>query len=269
MTARVWDVLASCQTARSAYLRVLARPTVRMVAQNAILLLIWMEAIGFNLIEKVASMAIDDSSLTNLVYEANALYNYVLYGHYGTFPPPSFPAFQTITALCTAPRRGRLIDHRFFVFHKNIIARGVAMYRDNAAGLVFNDHLYAMLDQYETDSNSSWIPNPVPAPALMAPYVAYTTTTPEDKRTCFVAFDERQPLTSQEILDYFQRTLLFGHCIERVDTEQAASPTQRSKHGMIVFRSEQMRNDAMMGEPAAFFLVDGRDMWVQPYDPSM
>lgn len=202
MTVRVWDVLVAGEGTRNAYLRILSRPTLRTVAQNAMCLLMWLEGtMGFHLSNKVASMAPNDSTLTHLVYEANALYNYVLHGNYGI--PPPFPAgFQTITALCGD---GRLIDHRFFIFHKDIVARGVTMFRANAGLLLFNDNLYAMMDQFETDSNSSWIPNPVPAPELVAPFVSTARTAPEDKRTSFVTFPQCQPLSSREIVDYFQR----------------------------------------------------------------
>jgi len=34
-----------------------------------------------------------------------------------------------------------------------------------------------------------------------------------------------------------------------------------------VFRSRELRDEAMHGEAAVFFRVDGRDMWGQHYRP--
>ncbi|PUZ40114.1 hypothetical protein GQ55_9G399300 [Panicum hallii var. hallii] len=259
---RVWEVLDANETARSAYLRILSRPTRREVAQNAICLLLWLETtMGFDILRSVAAMVPDDISLARIVFEANALCTYVLHGYYAM--PPPFEGFPAITALCGG---GRLIDHRFFRFHKDLVARGVTMIRDTVAALVFNDILHAMLRRLEDDSNSLLIPNPVPAPELMAPFIISTTTPPEDSQTVFVAFPEYHPLSSQDIKDYFERTLGFGHCIERIATERPCT-RQSAKHGVVVFRSAELRDEAMHGEAAVFFRVDGRDMWVQPYMP--
>lgn len=61
-------------------------------------------------------------------------------------------------------------------------------------------------------------------------------------------------------------TLGFGNCIERVTTEQPGCATQSARHDIIVFRSVEMRDAAMLGEPATFFRVDD-DMWAQSYQP--
>ncbi|CAN6288782.1 unnamed protein product [Urochloa humidicola] len=267
MAIRVWEVMDARDTARDAYLRILSRPTLRQVAQNAICLLLWLDTtMGFDVLSDVASMAPGDDTLTRVVYEANALFSYVLHGHYDASPPPyDDEGFSTITALCGG---GRLVDYWFFRFHRDLVARGVATIRDGVARLVFDENLYAMLRRYAEDCNSFLIPDPVPAPELMAPFVVTTTTPPEDSRTVFVSFPESHPLTSQEILDYFELTLRFGHCIERVGTERPCA-RRSAKHGVIVFKSVAQMREAMMGEPAAFFRVDGRDMWVQPYKASL
>ena len=57
-----------------------------------------------------------------------------------------------------------------------------------------------------------------------------------------------------------------GYCIERITTERSCA-RQSAKHGVAVFRSRELRDEAMHGEAAVFFRVDGRDMWVQPYRP--
>ncbi|CAL4940619.1 unnamed protein product [Urochloa decumbens] len=264
MAIRVWEVLDASETARNAYLRILSRPTLRQVAQNAICLLLWLDTtMGFDVLTDVASMASIDDSLTRVVYEANALCSYVLHGHYDAVPPPYDEGFSTITALCGG---GRLVDHWFFRFHRDLVARGIAMIRDGVARLVFDENLYEMMRRFEEDCNSFLIPNPEPAPELMEPFVVTTTTPPEDSRTVFVSFPECNPLTSQDILDYFELTLRYGGCIERVGTERPCA-RRSAKHGIIVFRSVAQRREVMMGEPAAVFRVDGRDMWVQPYRP--
>ena len=88
MVVRVWEVLDANETARSAYLLILSRPTRQEVAQNAICLLLWLEtAMGFDILCSVAAMAPDDISLPRIVFEANALFTYVLHGYY-ELPPP-------------------------------------------------------------------------------------------------------------------------------------------------------------------------------------
>jgi len=107
-------------------------------------------------------------------------------------------------ALCDV---GRLVDLRFFKFHKDLVARGLAVIRDNLGALLFNDSLLAMLRQFEEDANLSLTPRPLPAPELMAPFVATTRTPPEDSRTAFVAFPEchcHRP-SSQDIVNYFEK----------------------------------------------------------------
>ncbi|CAN6311900.1 unnamed protein product [Urochloa humidicola] len=266
MPIRVWEVLDASETARNAYLRMISRPTLRQVAQNAICLLLWLDTtMGFDVLTDVASMACNDDSLTRVVYEANALCSYVLHGHYGdaAVPRPFDEGFSAITALYGG---GQLVDYWFFRFHRDLVARGLAMIRDGVARLVFDDNLYEMMRRFEEDCNSFLIPNPEPAPELMEPFVVTTTTPPEDSRTVFVSFPESHPLTPQDILDYFELTLGFGHCIDLVGTERPCA-RRSAKHGVIVFKSVAQRRDAMMGEPAAIFRIDGRDMWVQSYMP--
>ena len=81
-----------------------------------------------------------------VVTEASALSSY---GHPLSTPLEGIP---TIVALCDV---GRLVDLRFFKFHKDLVARGVAVIRDNIGALVFDDHLHAMLRRFEEDANSS------------------------------------------------------------------------------------------------------------------
>ena len=102
---------------------------------------------------------------------------------------------------------GRLVDLRFFKFHRDLVARGVAVIRDNIGALVFDDHLHAMLRRFEEDANSSSTPRPLPVPELMAPFVAASRTPPEDSRTAFVAFPEcrcHRPC-SQDVVNYFEK----------------------------------------------------------------
>ena len=163
-----------------------------------------------------------------------------------------------------------------------------------------------MLRRFEEDANLSLTPRPLPAPELMVPFVATTRTPPEDSWMAFVAFPECHcyRLSSQDIVNYFEkyvdpsqefalscpicmsifislsknehlyiytslinrRTLGFGRCIERVETERPGAG-QAMKHGIIVFMSEELRDEAMFQETAAFLRVNGHDTWVQLYMP--
>ncbi|RLN40640.1 hypothetical protein C2845_PM01G21430 [Panicum miliaceum] len=261
---RVMEVLNARDTARQAYQLVLARPTELEVAKNVICLLLWLETImGVEVLDHVAAMAPADISLTLVVTEASALSSYILHGHRLPAPLEGIP---TIVALCGG---GRLVDFRFFKFHKDLVARGVAVIRDNVGALVFDDSLHAMLRRFEDDVRLLLTPRPLPAPELMAPFVATTRTPPEDSRSAFVAFLEchgHRP-SSQDIVNYFEQTLGFGRCIERVETERPGAG-QATKRGIIVFMSAELRDEVMFQETAAFFRVDGHDTWVQLYEKS-
>ncbi|CAL4915556.1 unnamed protein product [Urochloa decumbens] len=268
---RVLEVLKARATARKAYELALAMPTEQKAAKDAICLLLWLETImGVEVLNTVAAMAPGDTHLAQVVSEASAMYSYVLDGH----PPPGPPleGIPAIVALCGG---GRLVDFRFFRFHKRLVARGVAVIRDNVGALVFDDHLHAMLRRFEdADANAggrSSNPRPVPAPELMAPFVvAKTRTPPEDSRAAFIALPGchcHRP-SSQEVVNYYEKTLMFGPCIERVETERPGAG-QAPKHGIIVFVSAELRDEAMFEETGVFFRVDGHDTWVQPYMPTL
>ncbi|CAN6305874.1 unnamed protein product [Urochloa humidicola] len=270
VAVRVLEVLNARVTTRKAYELVLARPTEVEIAKDAICILLWLETImGIEVLDSVASMAPNDTYLTQVIAEASAVYSYVLDGA----PPPAPPleGIPTIVALCGG---GRLIDFRFFRFHKALVARGVAVIRDNVASLVFDDHLHVKLRRFQDDdadaAGSKSTPRPVPAPELMAPFVAATRTPTEDSRAAFIALPGchcHRP-SSQEVANFFEQTLRFGPCIERVETERPGTG-QPPKHGIIVFTSAELRDEAMFEEAGVFFRVDGHDTWVQPYMPPL
>ncbi|KAG0550230.1 hypothetical protein BDA96_01G321800 [Sorghum bicolor] len=266
MVFLVGEVLEANRTARRAYLRVLFESTGRDVAKKVICLLLWLEmTMGFQVLGSVATMTSGDMSLARVIVEACAVYNYVLHGSYEQ--PAPLVDIPTIVALCGV-RGGRLVDSRFFMFHKDIVARGVAFIRDTFAPLIFDDYLHGMLHRFNDVSNSFLVPAPLPAPELMAPFIVFTSLPPEDYQTAFVAIPEHDPLSSQDIQEYFERRLMFGPCIERIDTERPGVG-QGPKHCVIVFRSTQQRDEAMFQEAAAFFRVNNGDMWVQIYMPPL
>ncbi|RLN41726.1 hypothetical protein C2845_PM01G21450 [Panicum miliaceum] len=267
---RVWEVLDAGETARSAYERVLARPTSLEVARNTICLLLWLETIaGVHVLEDVSAMeGSGNITLSRLVTEADALYNYLLHGREALPEPCCLAGIPAIEALCSS---GRLVDLRFFKFHRDLVARGLTVVRDTIAEVVFSDRLHAMLRRFEDEvhsSTTSVTTSVLPAPELIAPFVAITRTPPEDSRTAFVAFWEGHPLSSQDIVNYFERRLGFGRCIERVETEQP-SAGQTPKHAVIVFSSAALRQQVMFNETAVYYRVNGYDMWVQAYKPSL
>ncbi|RLN19013.1 hypothetical protein C2845_PM02G20090 [Panicum miliaceum] len=229
MVVRVCEVLNASQNknARSAYLRVLSRPTEQEVAQKVICLLLWLEtSMGIDVLNNVAAMAPGDTTLTQVVMEAEAVYSYLLYVH-----PTLSQLLQVIPTIVALSGGGRLVDFRFFKFHRGVAARGVIVIEDTVAALVFDDNLHAMLRRF---------PNPVPAPELMAPFVALKRTPSMDSRTVFFAFPGCHPLSSEDIKNYFERRPVFGRCIEHIAMEQPL-PGQTAKHGVIVFRTTKPR----------------------------
>ncbi|KAL6905324.1 hypothetical protein ACP4OV_002925 [Aristida adscensionis] len=258
---RVWQVLDANEAARRAYKHILARPTAQDIARNVVCLLLWLETIRrVSVLNQVAAMAAD--ALDQVVTEANAIHGYLLHG--GALPEAGVPA---IVALCGG---GRLVDLRFFAFHRDLVARGVAMVRDTVAALVFDDGLHEAMRRFEDEMEELQDAKPDPDPALMAAYgarAAAARTPPEDSRTAFVTFPSCHPLSAQDILDYFERRLHFGRCIDHVATERAEDAGQAPRHGVIVFGSPELRDQVMFHETAAFFVVKGHDMWVQAYEP--
>ncbi|PUZ40113.1 hypothetical protein GQ55_9G399200 [Panicum hallii var. hallii] len=259
---RVWDVLDAGETACRVYERVLARPTSLEVANNMICLLLWLETIaGVHILEDVPAMEGSGITLSQLVIEADALYNYLLHGQEAL--PEPLVGIPAIEALCNS---GRLVDFRLFKFHRDLVARGVTVIRDTIAEVVFSDHLHMMLRRFEDEVHSSTsVTTSVPAPELIAPFVAITRTPPEDSRTAFVAFWEGHPLSSQDIINYFEQV---RRCIERVETEQPCAG-QTPKHAVIVFSSAELREQVMFNETAVYYRVNGYDMWVQAYKPRL
>ena len=147
-------------------------------------------------------MEVGGITLSRLVMEADALHNYLLHGQ-EALPEPLVGGIPAIKELCSS---GRLVDFRFFKFHRDLVAHGLAVIRDTIAEVIFSDHLYTMLRQFEDEVHSlAPVMTSVPAPELTAPFVAIARTPPEDSRTAFVAFWEGHPLSTQDIIDYFER----------------------------------------------------------------
>ncbi|RLN16005.1 hypothetical protein C2845_PM02G22050 [Panicum miliaceum] len=166
---QVWEVLDAEETARSAYERVLAQPTSLEVAKNMICLLLWLETIA-------GVLVLEDRLMP--------LYNYLLHG----MPELCLVGIPAIEALCNS---GQLVDFRFFKFHRDLVARGLAVIRDTIVEVIFSDHLHTMLRRFEDEVHSSTlVTTSMHAPELIVPFVAITRTPPEDSQTAFVAFWE-------------------------------------------------------------------------------
>ncbi|EES11704.1 hypothetical protein BDA96_06G303600 [Sorghum bicolor] len=282
---RVWEMLDANDRARMAYKRLLARPTMLEVAKNVICLLLWMETtIGVKVLQQVLEemMSRDDDDdpcnkqqkhyqLALLIKEADGLYSYLLDEPDDALPEPLVCNIPTIVSLCGGG--GRLLDFRFFKVHKQVVARGVAVIRDTVAALVFNEHLHAMLRDFEDDLHSSLMSQPAPALELMERFVPMSTTPPEDSRMVFLAFSVSKKagrrahgISSQDIIHHFEGVFGFPRHIERVEIEQPCTG-QDSKHGIILFKSPEKMKEAMFGETSAFFRIKSHDIWMQCYMP--
>ncbi|KAK3157134.1 hypothetical protein QOZ80_2AG0116630 [Eleusine coracana subsp. coracana] len=263
----VWEVLEYFDVARKAYERVLARPTRQVeVAKNVTCLLVWLETIvGMKVLQEVSTMASGSTMLSQLVAEVDAVHRYIVHGQDPL--PEHLEGIPSIVALCG---HGRLVDFRFFKFHRGLVARGLDVIRSNAAPLIFNDHLYAMLRRYKGEADT--VANATMPPELMEPFTVYKRTTPEDSQTVFVSFPVCPPVNAQQIWDYFERFQGFESSIDTVGMELPRAGLT-PKHGVIVFNSAELKDEATFNETAIFFRVNGhdmsvqRDMWVQHYRP--
>jgi hypothetical protein len=146
----VWEVLKDAfQVARRTYEHVLSHTTTpEEVAKNVICVLIWLETImGVKVLQEVLTMKSDSRILSQV--EADAVHSYVVHGSY--MLPELLENIPTIVGLCDR----RMVDFRFFNFHRALVAHGVDMIRNTIAPLVVNDHLYTMLRQYENGVDST------------------------------------------------------------------------------------------------------------------
>ncbi|TVU31688.1 hypothetical protein EJB05_23386, partial [Eragrostis curvula] len=255
---QVWEVLNALRIAREAYERVHAwSPSQEEVAKNVICLLLWLETImGVKVLQDVSTMESQSTTLLQVIHEADAVHSYVVRGHDDQMPAPEhIESIPAITALCG----GRLVDHRFFTFHRDLVARGVGVIRDNIAPLIFSDRMHEMFLRYEDEGGN-------PTFSLARPFVVRTRTPPEDSRTAFVSFPDSPPISPERILGHFERILGFRHHIERIVMEQPREG-QVPKHGIIVFKIAELMEEAMLNETAIFFRINGHDMWVQLYQP--
>ncbi|KAK3153292.1 hypothetical protein QOZ80_2BG0170350 [Eleusine coracana subsp. coracana] len=266
MVVRVWEVLESFDIARKAYERVLARPTRQEVAKNVICLLVWLETIvGMKVLQEVSTMASGSTMLSQLVAEVDAIHSYIVHGQDRL--PEHLEGIPSIVALCG---HGRLVDFRFFKFHRGLVARGLDVIRSNAAPLIFNDHLYTMLSRYKGEADTVANASYMMPPELMEPFVVQKRTTPEDSRTVFVSFPECPPSKSTTNLGLLRTG--FESSIDTIEMELPRAGLT-PKHGVIVFKSAELKNEATFNETAIFFRVNGhdmsvqRDMWVQHYQP--
>jgi hypothetical protein len=113
--------------------------------------------------------------------------------------PELLENIPTVVGVCGR----RMVDFRFFKFHRALVARGVDMIWNTVALHVVNDPLYTMLRQYENEEDS--MVNPRPAPELLEPFVVDTRTPPQDSPTAFLDFPDSPPLNAQQIFDYFEQ----------------------------------------------------------------
>lgn len=203
MGFQVWEVLLKYEPARKVYERIYSRTIAqweREIARNVTCLLLWLEMIaGIKVLADVGEMPRNSTELSRVIDEANAVHSYVLQGTYRL--PPELEHLPTITGLCNG---GRLVDFRFFRFHKDLVSRGLAMIRDTIAPFIFNDRLYEKLRWFQDEVVVSPV-DPRPPPELLEPVVIQRRTLPADSRTVFVSFPQGPSLSPQEIKDYFEQ----------------------------------------------------------------
>jgi hypothetical protein len=156
----VWEVLDSFQVARRTYEHVLSHTTTHEeVAKNVICVLIWLETIlGVKVLQEVLTMKSDSRILSQS--SSRQMLSIATLSVEATCCRELLENIPTIVGLCGR----RMVDFRFFKFHRALVARGIDMIRNTIALHVVNDHLYTMLRQYENEDS---MVNPRPAPRVV------------------------------------------------------------------------------------------------------
>lgn len=172
------------------------------LARNIVALWMWLELMGINVIHYIKDIS-DPSLLLNFIKEAETILNIIRQAS----PVLPFGNDELLVSLpfmagfATEP-----INIRFFYCHSDVVVRGLTYLLDGVGTLIFNDHLFHMLNVYEralSVAHQQGARPPVMPEELASEYNSRVTTSPEDYRALFITFSRRCTLTREEIAQYF------------------------------------------------------------------
>ncbi|KAK1274028.1 hypothetical protein QJS04_geneDACA012476 [Acorus gramineus] len=238
--------------------------------KSVISLWLWLESIGHvGLVRHINSLP-TNHSISAFVSEADSILDTILDHH--PHHPSTGDALPELSRLVREP-----LDLRFFRFHRDVAARGVARAYKNVCAVIFNEVVKRAAAR---DRNHPMNRIVSPAAAASAPPTFPTATAattvgstlnpnanpwvPAEQRSVFVAFARGRPLTEEEVVEFF--TLRFGECVESLSIEQTAAGMV-PMFGQVRFVSLSMIDIVMNGQQAAKFVVNGKHMWARMLVP--
>ncbi|TVU45938.1 hypothetical protein EJB05_05448, partial [Eragrostis curvula] len=248
VTPTVRDVLFAYNTAHEAYGRFVCNGVNQEQARNAVALLLWLEQGDVEAIRHMGSF--NDNVLMHLAAEANSIMLY-LRGE------QSF--FLEIPLLSRLAPQG-FIDPGFFVFHQDLVVRGVADILDGVGALIFDDRLYRLLARYQTGLLGRM------PPELAAPYTFRSVPVPEDCRSMFITFSRGQHVDREDIFNHFRNK--WGDCIVRVLMEKTTGGAP-PMYGRIIFKRKAFISLVLNGEQLVHINIGDRQIWLRKYYPCM
>ncbi|KAG8064048.1 hypothetical protein GUJ93_ZPchr0004g40359 [Zizania palustris] len=258
--ARVWDVLRRNFRARFLYDHLLYWGIYKEQAQNAVVLLLWLEmAMGMpsDIIGDAAVLR-DYNRLGRVVMEADAVMRFV---HDGTPLTESVAAVPAIAELCASHRYPGLVDYSFFRFHRGIVSRGIRCIRAGVAAVVFDETYQVLRSRYWAGLLGDAMPPPLAAAAAVT-----VTAELEDFRSVFVSFSNGFPVSKRAIYDFFSRENIGPDYIERITTETDVLEGETPKHGLVVFYCKDGMEDAMRCKTRRLFRIDRVVMTAHRYE---
>ncbi|TVU45926.1 hypothetical protein EJB05_05436, partial [Eragrostis curvula] len=155
------------------------------------------------------------------------------------------------------------IDPGFFVFHQDLVVRGVADILEDLDGvgpLIFEDRLYRFMARYQTGLLGRM------PPELAAPYTYPSVLVTEDCRSMFITFSRGQHVDREDIFNHFRNK--WGDCIVRVliaKTTGGAAPM----YGRIIFKREAFVSLVLNGEQLVHINIGDCQIWLRRYYPRM
>nr|CAD1835082.1 unnamed protein product [Ananas comosus var. bracteatus] len=269
MAPLVRDILAFHKIDRALYDKFVAHGTNPQLARNVVTLIMWLDLIGINIVGFTRELQ-NHAEIVRFVSESEVVLNCLRQDS----PPlsPKGGAYAEIPTISSLARES--FDLRFFLFHQDMVVRGLAQLLDGVGTVIFDDGLNALFWAHEAavraaEEEARWkgsrsVLPPLP-PELAKPYYCRgLAPMPDDCRSMFITFSKGNPLRRDEIVEYF--TERWGDCIERVMMERTP-PGVTPMYGRIVFTGESFIGLVLNGERLVKFMINGRQLWARKYVP--
>ncbi|URD82321.1 hypothetical protein MUK42_03099 [Musa troglodytarum] len=263
--------------------------------KQVIALWLWFESIGqHDFIERVSSIEGDDVIL-GFVSEAEACLGRLM-GHHEQTRGDELPLTSSLMA--------KKMDLRFFESHRDEAIEGVMHIFQTVCQIIFNDvpmeraaenanlpnnycrHASGLHNirpptrqrssQEEGGASTSAVamsppqsstvpwPLPVMLNPMARPWTPEIFRSSEDLRSLFITFSMGQPISREEIKQYFNAR--YGPCVEAVLIERVP-PGQQPMCGRLIFTDASMGGRVLNGLQAAKFFINGKHLWARMHTP--